>query len=440
MILVHLMNGIKLLFSKFIRYFWILVFPIQLYCCHAVAQHYHHNFYYGKVYEQGTKKVIPNVNLSIPGSNIGTITDRTGAFSFYTDSIPVTLLVSCVGFETKSILLDKTSFSLTLYLNRKISELGEVEIKANVNEPFFKDEHYAVLDYEIDSNLVYLLIYRQRLSKAELICKNLTGDTIASSSPLFFTPVKLFRDCLGFLHILSHDSGFQVFRQEKDLHLVHPVRLKKFDDVLKNCVAATPEVLYFQKVTDHGMAVEYFGVNKKTLMKQNISQVKDSKKMKMLRRNADDSFWLGSNSPPDSREDFVTWNYVHKILYRPIKTSLYRIASYICIFNTPDRQMEFYDSLGNFSYKLALNTDKINDGRWTNDILIDEASGKVYTTFLRNGICSLYAINLNSGNLTKRLSLFHGYPEKVRVYNNWVYYLYNIPGDPDNKMLYRQKL
>ncbi len=432
------MNRLKTFSRRISRNFWIFVVTIQLAGIVTEAQRHYH-FYYGKVTEQGTKVAIPNVNLSFAGSRTGTVTDKNGAFSFYIDSLPATLVVSHVGYETKTILLDETSFSLTLYLSRKTNELREVEIKANVQEAFFKDEHYAVLDYELDSNRVYLLIYRQRLSKAELICKNFAGDTVASSIPFYFTPERLFKDCLGILHVLSHDSGFQVFRQGKVLHLIHPVKLKKFDDVLKNCVAAMPDILFFQRVTDHGLGVEYYGVNKKTLLKREIAQIRDEKKTKMLRRNADDAALLGSNMPPNSRDDFANWNYVHKILYRPIKTSLVRIGSYICIFNTPDRQIEFYDSVGNFSYKLTLNIDNLKDGRWSNDILVDETTEIVYTTFLKNGTCNVYTIDLNTGNLRKKLSIFHNFPEKVRVYGESVFYLYNIPGDPDNKMLYRQK-
>ncbi len=400
----------------------------------------HYNFFYGKVIETGKKTGMQGVNLSVEGSKIGTVTDKTGAFSFFIDSLPATLVVSYIGFETKTILLDATSFSLTLYLSRKATDLQEVEIKADAREAFFKDEHYAVLDYELDSNMVYLLIYRQNRSNAELICKNLEGDTIAASAPFYFKPERLFKDCLGKLHVLSHDSGFQVYRQEKQLHLIHPVNLKKFDDVLKNCVAATPEVLFFQNVTDHGLGVEYFGVNRLTFIKKPISRITDEKKMKMLRRNPEDAQLLGSQIQPSGRDEFVTWNYVHKILYRPIKTSLFRIGRYICIFNTPDRQMEFYDSAGAFSYKLALHIDEVGDGRWSNDILTDETDGMVYTFFIRNGTFSIYKININNGLLKYRMSLFHAYPRKVKVYNGWVYYLYDVAGDPDNKMLYRQKL
>lgn len=421
--------------------FWLLImlFPVYFAGVSSHAQN-HYNFFYGKVFAAGTKTALQGVNLAVEGTHTGTVTDKTGDFSFFIDSLPATLIVSHIGYETKSVLLDATSFSLTLYLNLQITELEEVEIKANVNEAFFKDNQYAVLDYEIDSNLVYLLIFKQYLSKSELICKNLTGDTIATSLPLYFRPEKLFKDCLGMLHVLSHDSGFQVFRQEKLLHLIHPVNLKKFDNVLRNCVAATPDVLFFQKITDHGMGVEYFGVNRKTLLKNPISRVSDEKMLKMLRRNAKDAQLLQSTTHPDSRDDFVNWNYVHKILYRPVKTSLYRIGAYTCIFNNPEKQMEFYDITGSFSYKLALQINKASDGRWTGDIITDETSGRVYTVFIQNGTAVIDEININTGILKKQVSLAHFYPQKIRIYNGWAYYLYDVAGDADNKMLFRQKL
>jgi hypothetical protein len=431
------MNELKIRRSTFFRYFRIFILLVQCTLVTEIASGQYH-FYYGNVFDALTKVGIPEVNLSIAGSRVGTVTDKNGAFAFFIDSIPAMLIVSCVGFETKTILLDETSFSLILYLKREVKELQEVEIKAFTHEVFFKDDHYAVLDYEIDSNLVYLLIFRQRVTFAELICKSMEGDTVGTSVPFYFKPVRLFKDCLGFLHVLGHDSGFQVFRQERQLHLIHPINLKKFDHVLKDCITATPEILFFQKRTDKGLGVEYYGVNRKSLLKYDITRVEDEKRMKMLRRNAEDAYFLMRDSHPDSREDFVTWNYVHKILYRPIKTALYKIGNFICIFNTPERQIEFYDQEGNFSCKLALQIDKVKDGRWTNDILIDERTEKVYTTFVSNGQYGLYEINLNSGMLKRRVTLFHYYPEKVRIYNDFVYYLYNVSGLPDNKMLYRQ--
>jgi hypothetical protein len=174
--------------------------------------------------------------------------------------------------------------------------------------------------------------------------------------------------------------------------------------------------------------------------RKTVGQVKDEKRLKMMRRTEEDAGLLWRTSPPDSRADFVSWNYAHKILYRPVKSAMYLIGGYICIFNTPDRQMEFYDAEGNFSYKIAIGIDAVNDGRWAAEIYADPSTMKVYTAFLRNGNCTVYSINLNNGELKKKATILHSYPEKINVFNGHIYYLYEVAGDPDNKMLFKQRL
>jgi hypothetical protein len=102
--------------------------------------------------------------------------------------------------------------------------------------------------------------------------------------------------------------------------------------------------------------------------------------------------------------------------------------------------MEFYDLKGNYSYKLLLKTNQITEGRWTNEVIIDEVTLKVYTTYIKNGICYLYEIDLNTGDLNKILAVYHPFPEKIRVYDGYLFYLYDLPERPDNKMLYKQKI
>lgn len=422
---------------------------VRFFCiCFALAIFYpsdgfgqdEYRFFYGRVLDSETKRGLEHVNLLVRGGRTGTVTGALGDFSFFTDSIPAMLVVSHLGYESKEMILDETSYSMVIYLTKKTSELPEVEIKANIKEAFFQDTQYAVMDYEIDSGLIYLLIYRIRLLNSELICKNLHGDTIARSAVMRFFPNKLFRDCMGYLHVLGSDSGFQIHRVGEKLNLIHPVALKKFDDVLKDCMLSTTETFYFRKVVHHGLGVEYFGVDRKTLKKNMMARVTDEQRLGMLNREEEDAGLLWKTRHPDSRDDFVRWNFVHKVLYRPIKTAIYKTGDYICIFNTPARQMEFYDMEGNFSYKLALMVDDVVDGRWTTDVLTDEVTSLVYTLFLRNGVSTLYRIDLNTGRLKKIISLVFPYPQKVRVYKGFVYYLYDIPGSPDNKMLYRERL
>ena len=414
-----------------------------------------YRFFYGKVIDNVTRQPVRNVNFSVKDSRTGTVSDDKGEFSFYLEKLPAILTVSHVGYITKRIILDTATYKMTLYLVPEVTMLKEVVISATPQETIFKDSHFAILDYEIDSGFVYLLIYRNRFSKSELICRTPGGDTIAQSGLLPFTAKRLVRDCLGYLHVFSGDSVFQVFRKGGEILLIHPVTVRKYDEVLSDCLASTAELLYFKRTTDMGLGTEFYTIDRKNNRRRWISQVRDEKKAKMLRRNQEDAWMLMNPAQPDqgsekmseSRENVtsmrnatVDWYWIRKIIYPPVKSFLYRIGEFICIFNTPNRQMEFYDLQGNYSYKIELRLHDAGEGRWTNDILIDGVTLKVYTTYLKNGTLGLYEIDLNTGELTRILSVFHLFPQKLRIFDNYLYYLYDDPQLPDNKMLFRQRI
>jgi len=420
----------------------------------------HYRFFYGKVFMSDSREPLSNVNISFIGSKLGSATDLKGAFSFYIDTIPIFMIVSHLGFKTKRILLDGTSNSMTIYMEREIRELKEVEIRANKIEPFFKSEHYNLRDYEIDTGYVYLLVYRNRISREELICRNLEGDTVARSGILNFTPTSLLKDCLGYLHVVGTDSVFQVYRRDQLLQMIHAAGIAKFNEVLANCVASTDQVLFFKKMFNLDQGVQYYGIDRVSTERHELTQVLDEKKAKMLRRNPEDAWELIRDQPDylaqlnnmereqvmsrdevaQDRKEFNEWSFTHKVLYRPVKSALYIINNFICIFDIPAKQLEFYDTIGNFSYKLKINIEAIKDGRWSGDIFLDENQAKVYTTFLKSTGTGLYRIDLNTGDLHKILTLIHPFPRKLRIYKDQVYYMYDIPGDPDNKILYRQSL
>jgi hypothetical protein len=406
----------------------------------VTAQH-HHYFFYGSVQDELTRKPISNVNIFFEKIHTGTTTDEKGEFSFYIDSIPAMMLISHLGYQTKKIVLDKTSFSLIVILSPQIQALREVVITAKSEyEAFFKDRRFSVLDYDIDSGKVVLIIFPEKLTKAELICKNQKGDTVARSGSLPFIPRKLFRDCLGFLHLLGNDSAYQVFITKDNIELIYPVPIGKFNHVLRDCVLSTDELLYFKKSGNQGLGVDFYSIDRKSLKKQFISSFGDSVRMKMLRRNPEDLSMLMRSTIPDSREDFVNYSYAKKILYRPISSYLYHIGNYICIFNTTDATIEFHLPDGSYSYKLKLDIEKNTSGKWSKEILTDDTGKKAYTTFFRNGECLLYRIDLNNGELHHTLSLFQSYPEKLNILNGYIYYLYSAPGTEGNKALYRQKM
>jgi len=418
-----------------------LIFILVLIAAGQTSAQRKYNFFYGKVLDQVTNNGIPDVNIYFEGSRKGTISNNKGDFSFYIDTLPMIMVVSHIGYETKKLLLDKTSFSLIVYLQPKIQQLEEIVISGKSNyETVFRDQYLNVIDYEVDTGNIFVLINDLRSARSAVICKDFKGDTVAWNKILTINPKKLFKDCLGNIHVLTGDSAFQVFRDSKRLMLIYPVALKKFNDVLVNCVCSTRDMLFIRKLEKNGQTVSYYKVDRITNQRQILTAIEDSLKTKMLRRNPRDNDLLMQSVQPIGREDFVDWSYVHKILYRPISTALCKIGDFICIFNTVAGTIEFYKIDGSYAFKLQLLIKNIKEGNWSKDIYIDEGKSKVYTTFIQNGYYFLYTVDLNTGELKKVLSIAHLYPEKLQIHDGYVYYLYHEAGSGDNKELFRHSI
>ena len=395
----------------------------------------------GQVLDRETQAALTGVNISMEGTRGGCSTNQFGEFYMISYTLPVYINLSYVGYESQKIYLDNTSNSIVVQLKRASRILQEVEIKAkNDPVPFFKDNKYSVLDYEVDSNLVYLLIYRFRVSRSELLYKSIDGDTIARSGIFPFKPTMLFIDCMHNLHVLTDDSAYQVIRCKGILTLGYPTEIKRFRSTLIDCVISTDSSLFFRKESPDQLSVEFFQVDRQTRKKKVFSSVSDEQKLMMLRQNPGDYHLLIQNKPPRTYEAAVAWLWVKKILYKTNTSSMHKIDNQICVFNTADYTLGFYTLSGDFTSKLKMPVEKFSNGRWTTDIYIDDIEHKAYTSFRTGGMITLCRIDLNTGELKRPFSIVHNFPHKIKVYNNILFYLYDIPGEGDNKHLFKQKL
>ena len=405
----------------------------------------------GKVLDRVTYQPVSGVNLTVAGSRRGCSTNQSGAFSMTVYTRPVFINVSHIGYESQKIWLDSATNTITLLLNPVRQELQEVEIKAiNKPLPFFKDNKYSVLDYEVDSNLVYLLIYRFRLNKSELLCKSLEGDTISRSGIIPFKPSGLFLDCLHNLHVLTEDSSYQVVRKKDSIFLCYPSDIKLFRTFLSDCVTSTDSMLFFRKESPDQLSVEFYQVNRNSKEKQLLAAMGDEAKLKMLRENPEEYQYLIMREPPKNgmTEDgdilignVAAWQWLKKIVYKANTSSLHRIDDVLGVFNTTKYTLDLYTMNGLFFSKLKMPIRDITEGRWTTEIYVDNIDHKAYTSFLtKGGNFTLYQINLNTGDLKRELSAEQSFPQKIRVHRHFLFYLYDIPGEGDNKYLFRQKL
>jgi hypothetical protein len=402
------------------------------------AQKYHIS---GKVIDQGSLAGIAYVNISILSTRQGCTTNSAGEFMLKTDTLPVNLIISHLNYQTRRIWIESESFPLTILLEPVATMLSEVEIKAkNEPVPYFKDEKYSVLDYEVYDDLVFLLIYKFRLQKSELICKTVFGDTLARSATLDFKPARLFLDCLGCLHVLSADSAYQVFLVKDSMKLAYAYSLQKFNSTMANCVASTEDRLFFREESRDHLTVDFYDLERKTSKKHYLATVSDQEMLTVLYNNPVDHYFLLLDTIPDGNKNMEQWAWVHMIMYKPNASILRKLGDTLALFNTTDGSVDLYSLDGMYLQGLSIPITGSADGDWTKEIYTDDFTLTPYTTFRKNGRLTIYRIDLASGELSQVLKTSHLYPEKLRFQHDHLFYLYDVPGEGDNKHLFRQKL
>ncbi|MGA3013177.1 MAG: carboxypeptidase-like regulatory domain-containing protein [Bacteroidales bacterium] len=166
---------------------------------------------HGIVRDNNSLTPISNVNIKINGTNEGVFTGSDGQFMLILKSIPASITITCVGYESLYYNINKVSATpIEFVLRQRTSDLGEVDITVMRFNYIFKDENYSILDYEVMGDNLLLLVFRYQLKHTELILLTRSGDTLSVASVPELKPMRLYKDFLGNIHyISSRENAFQ---------------------------------------------------------------------------------------------------------------------------------------------------------------------------------------------------------------------------------------
>ncbi|MCX6272300.1 MAG: carboxypeptidase-like regulatory domain-containing protein [Bacteroidetes bacterium] len=394
---------------------------------------------HGRVLNSETKAAVSNANVVIRGTKSGTLCDTAGNFTVFTNTSKECLIVSHIGYETQKVWFEDLKTPVIVYLKPESHLLSGVEVKEkNESEHFFRDTKYSVLDYATLDHQVYLLIYRFRLSRSEILVRSETGETVARSEQLNFKPTGFFRDCMQTLHVMSEDSVYQVDRQGASVKLYYPAEISNFIAIMKDCITSTESTLYFRQLSQNQQRVNFYSIDRKTKSRTAIASVTDEEKLRLLRDNPYDRYLLTCDTIPTNESQFRQWMWLRKVLYKPNSSSLYRIDDKLLVLNTVDISLESYNLDGEFLTRQKIPV-KTVPGQWTMEMYIDDIDHQAYTSFIKNGQYTLYRIDQGSGELKRTLVIGEIFPQKISIHNRNLYYLYITPGSGENKHLYQQK-
>ncbi len=407
---------------------------------------------------------LENVNISLGNNSPIAKTDSKGYFEINIPNQPVTLQFSHVSCQTRNIKLTKNRMQKQvekgilllghIEMELKTEQLETVEVTAFRIEKAYNKPEAWILDYELtNGNLVLLLLEdKKRLIRTV----DFEGRTL-QELPLKHPCKNLFKDCFGNLHALSQDSAFQIEKNQ----IKYRFALRQFFSLLRPCVVDTYRFLYLGSLSNFNQKIEYTKVCKATSERQPLISVMDEKqaafnkrfykedilgldkavnynpgglagiKWRERRENTSNTMKNGSLDISEDEIDALLntsddWKkqYFGGVLCRPTYQPLKRINGSLYLFNHLENKVIRFDLDGNQLAEIPTRYAK-DDNAWANEIIVNEEETRCFAKFLNTGIVTLKEIDLETGTIKNTCKIEqHIFPEKIRIQNNEVYYLY----------------
>ena len=435
----------------------------------------------GTILDEQTLKPIQDVNIKVFGTTNGTSTDKAGRFTLTFDKIPAELIFTCIGYESATYEITKQSGKTIEFLLRPRSYmLQEVDISSKRYSFLFKDKDYSVLDYELIDDKILLLIFRNQLKQSELVLLDRDGDTLAISTLPELPPNSLYKDFLANVHYFSkmHHSYQCVYsEQHSRIEFFPQTDIDSLLSYVEPFIFKMDERLYFQEkiASGFGIAFGFFekGKGKKYLRKcVNETKIAESIDDAIFYQKWNAQIGAANILSPDDIESDLAFDFsqsglegaafgkneqrahqfeFYTMVYPIVKTG----DDYIVFFNFAIDTIEIMNKDGKtlnfipvkFHKNIKLQSDTGNSiklsstrWRWGSMILSDEYSHEVYTIFLSNGMVRVQRVDLKTGKLNSGTVLPFPFPEKIRIYKGFAYFLVKRDGINDNWKLVKCKI
>ncbi len=171
--------------ERFIRYFLIYLFLIGI---PAIMSAQSSRSLSGKVIDDRNRKGLPNVNVSLKGTNVGTVTNADGNFSLYIPNVTTnSITFSTVGYSTLSLPIDSLKANGNIIrLERQPVELSEVVVYGGDPMKILEAAIEKIPEnYSVSKDLLSMF-YRETIRKG----KRFIGVSEASMS-VYKTPYKV---------------------------------------------------------------------------------------------------------------------------------------------------------------------------------------------------------------------------------------------------------
>lgn len=329
----------------------------------------------------------------------------------------------------------------------RIQSTPDVVVKPNRPDTVFASNVYHVADFELGANgELFLLTYEKNLLKdAQLQC--IWKDTTLFLQQIPERAVALMRDFRGNVHVETASSMYGIARQDSAL-VLGSIPKDYFYKYLAPIVDTSLTKQFYSSYIDIYPAFEYASIDRLDSTYKAILHIQDDLMMELYRSeykwiDVRTKLWAKNleNQTGIDAEIYVGANvFTQSLYYEPVYAPLFLAQDTLYIFDYPKDMLRVFSSEG----KLLRSTPIYHHyhSRQTGfkkNLQQDRKTGKIYTLYEQEGHAYVGLVDLQTGKVTQKVKLAFRYVEKIRVYDNEIYFIYRPFESTQKKFLYKQK-
>jgi len=406
--------------------------------------------------------LVSNVGIAMSpfpgGDTIVYQVTRNGTSDYSLDKIN---LGSTLNFEFRHAIYQTTQLEFyfkerkdtihleVLLIPMRIQTSKEVIVKSvGVPDTVFGSKRLSVGDFELQANGdIILLAYPKQLQKgSELLLYD--GAVTKSSVLLNDQAQELKRDFRGNAHVICKEHVYGVYSDGDQIELGQ-IPKDYYFKYIEPIVDTNTSKIFFSDFSKIYPAFDYYVFDKLDSSYKSIVNIKDDLMMELYRSeykwmDVRTKLWAKNKELETGidAEIYIGANYfTQTIYYEEVYAPMFHRNDSIFIFNYPKDVLLIYDIEGKRLDSIPIyHHYQAKETGWRRNVLQDRVTGSIYATYEKDGSCYLGLMNIKTGEISEKVKLTFRYVDKIRVHNNYVYYIYRPFESIQKKFLYKEKL
>jgi hypothetical protein len=303
-----------------------------------------------------------------------------------------------------------------------------------------------VADYEFYEDKMVLLTFTKSLIKPTVMLVNYS-QKVLSSYEVPDEAKELFKDYLGHINVICSNHVFRI-KIKNDVIGLASLPVNEFNAKIVPCIDTIEKEIYFSNYSRDYPEFTYYAYNTADCGIHPFKTVTDQEQLKgynmeyyflkprekLIARKLADEYNIDKH-----RIAAVMSGLTKSMFYTPLYAPLFIINDTVFVFDhyynailTYNRKYELLDSV-----PISYNHPK-NWREWKHKIIVDQDNHKIYALYQKGAYYYLKNIDPVSGKIISSFKLLNEYVEKIKIKNDYVYYIYRPFESLQEQFVYKE--